>query len=109
MNQTTAIRARGRLVRGARDFAIGLAVYAFIVAGVGYLSAGTIDPDYLFSSKAHAAMHGVAFAKFEADQIATTATDARQATIILGLAFATLTAFNLAFLRHLRRVYASPR
>jgi len=33
----------------------------------------------------------------------------RQAQLLLSLAFAAIVAFNLAFWRHLRRAYASPR
>jgi hypothetical protein len=35
--------------------------------------------------------------------------DQRQAMILLSFAFAVIVAVNLAFLRHLRRAYASPR
>jgi hypothetical protein len=35
--------------------------------------------------------------------------DRQQALVLLSLAFAAITALNLAFWRHLRRVYASPR
>jgi hypothetical protein len=35
--------------------------------------------------------------------------DRRQALFILSVAFAAIVALNLAFWRHLRRVYASPR
>ena len=98
-----------RLAQVGRDFLIGAG--AFIVI----LLATAPGPDKaargagpMFSTSAHAA----GLASVRALPLAPTvyrSTDASEAKAILGLVFASLVAFNLGVLRHLRRVYASPR
>jgi hypothetical protein len=110
MNQRTP--ARSRFVRTARDFLLGLGLYAALAVGAAYLpDRSTPENPHVFSSRAYAAVQLVTAAAPPSSATATVfrSTDAREATAILGLAFASLVAMNLAFFRHLRRVYASPR
>lgn len=100
-------------LRVARDFVIGLGVYTVIVFATA-CGPGQIHDGHgaMFSSGAHAAAP-LLYRPENLVEVGTAAvyrsTDERQAITILGLAFATLVALNLAFFRHLRRVYASPR
>ena len=105
------------LARGLADFAVALALFwlaVFAVSGdmrahavsLPTLASEAILPEAATPSRiqAHAAesrrlVHGTA--KAEAGR--------EQALLLLSLAFAAIIACNLAFWRHLRRVYASPR
>jgi hypothetical protein len=108
-----------RVVRSLRDFLTGLGLFALIVGGTSYLpSRAPIETVPMFTARAHASSadryaqpNSLVAAKFDAKSTAqiTRAPDDRKTHIILALVFASLVAFNLAFLRHLRRVYASPR
>jgi hypothetical protein len=108
MIQPATVRTASRISPVLRDFVIGLGMYAILLTGATYLSN---DPVPIFASTARAAAPEMAVAAMSSQPAASVnrAPDTRQATLILGLAFASLTAFNLAVLRHLRRVYASPR
>jgi hypothetical protein len=113
MIQSSIARPRKLTLRFVRDFVIGLGLFAMMAA----LATRAPEPRRptalpLFGSSAYAASQSaptVMRAKYTAAPAVYRSTDSRQATIILGLAFAALLAFNLAVVRHLRRVYASPR
>ena len=108
-----------RIVRCVRDFLTGLGLFALIVSGTSYLpSRAPTEPVPMFTARAHASSadsyaqpNTLIATKFDAKPTAQVARsgDDRKTRIILALVFASLVAFNLAFLRHLRRVYASPR
>jgi hypothetical protein len=111
MHADAAIPRRHSPYRIARDFVLGIFVYALLLTGATLLpqkDAG--GRSHVFATSAHASVHAVvAGPAAEATKAANRDQGSREATFILGLAFASLTALNLAFLRHLRRVYASPR
>ncbi len=113
MSETAgAPRTRTRSITFCRDFGLGLALYAILLTGAIYLpDARAAGSTRDFTSTTRAISHHVTFAALPGEHAsaALRAADTRQATLILGITFATLTAFNLAVLRHLRRVYASPR
>ena len=113
MLQSVRALSRRRIVRTTRDFLLGLGLFAIIMTGGSYLSGpSTNEPVPIFTTRANAAKpQPVALAKFDQTQSQPTlrANDERSAKIILALVFASLVAFNLGLLRHLRRVYASPR
>lgn len=105
-----------RIVRSARDFLAGLAVFALIVLALTYApSEQSARSPHPFAASAHAA------ATFQAPKLVRgwgdagpakaglvfRSTDQREALLILGTAFAAILSLNLAFLRHLRRAYAN--
>ena len=104
---------RNRLVCSVRDFLTGLGLFAIILTGTSYLpSRQASEPVPIFTARAYAAAPQVVATQYKpfAPQAALNRqADKRSATIILALVFASLVAFNLGLLRHLRRVYASPR
>jgi hypothetical protein len=108
-----------QLRRGMIDFAVALALFWVVVltCGVGsdqayavplpalapsasLVAAPTAEPASLY-----AAVSGDAARSFRPSGPAGGA----HAVALLSITFAAIAAFNLAFLRHLRRVYASPR
>ncbi len=105
--------SRRRVVRTTRDFLLGLGLFAIIMTSGSYLSGpSNSEPVPIFTARANAAKPQPALlAKFDQKllQPSLRASDERSAKIILALVFASLVAFNLGLLRHLRRVYASPR
>ena len=113
MLQSVRALSRRRVVRTTRDFLLGLGLFAIIMTGGSYLSGpSTSEPVPIFTARANAAKpQPVSLAKFEQRpaQPSLRASDEHSAKIILALVFASLVAFNLGLLRHLRRVYASPR
>jgi hypothetical protein len=103
-----------RLARGVRDFLTGLGLFAMVVVACYSLPTREARaPVPIFAASAQAASpYTLAIQSQPAglDAIAVKrAQEVRTALMILGLVFASLVAFNLAFFRHLRRVYASPR
>ena len=107
-----------RMPRMARDFLTGLAIFVAIL-GVVTFSPLSNDPNPTFSGAALAGQftmpteaHGLLAADFKiftpSTRIVRTP-EQTQGLLIVGLVFSAMVAFNLAFLRHLRRVYASPR
>jgi hypothetical protein len=112
MIQTVLSPRRHRLVRGARDFLLGLGLFTILMTMANHLPSRTAnEPTPIFTSRAYAAVQPAAFARQPnvAPASAARASEDLRAKIILGIAFSTLVACNLALLRHLRRVYASPR
>jgi K+-transporting ATPase c subunit len=119
MDQKVNSFRHSRIVRSVRDFLTGLGLFALILTGSSYLpNRAATDRVPIFTSHAQASsaydytqINTVIEARPDAK---TAATEARQGEerrnkVTLALVFASLVAFNLAFLRHLRRVYASPR
>jgi hypothetical protein len=107
-----------RMPRMARDFLTGLVIFAGILA-VTTFSPLSNDPNPTFSGAALAGQFTMPtdaqglIANYQPNftpstQIVRTPAQT-QGLLILGLVFSAMVAFNLAFLRHLRRVYASPR
>jgi hypothetical protein len=114
-----------RLPRMVRDFLTGLVVFGLIV-GITSFASLTDDPNQMsFSGAAQAQHYNAGQYAMPSDvqsfvasnfkpsftpstRVART-TEQTQGLLILGLVFSAMVAFNLAFLRHLRRVYASPR
>jgi hypothetical protein len=109
-----------RLPRVLRDFVVGMALFGLIAA-----AAGSFSKDHkrtaLFSGAAFAGHYVIPMdgtllvpatytptSPVQSTRVAR-APEQSQSLIILGLVFSSMVAFNLAFLRHLRRVYASPR
>lgn len=100
-------------IRIARDFAVGLILFLAAVALIEL----TTQPASSFPLLAFGDMPGPgATPAYEAwsRQVWVALFAPAQEThslsmLVLALAFATTTAFNLGLLRHLRRVYASPR
>jgi hypothetical protein len=110
-------RGKRELARGLADFAAALALFwlaVFAVSGsdirahavslptiaseANLREAATPSRIQADAAESRRLVHGVA--KAEAD---------RGQALLLSLAFAAILACNLAFWRHLRRVYASPR
>jgi hypothetical protein len=109
--------AARELRRGLADFVLALALFWGVVLAVGgsdnrahaislpiiaketILDAGAPGLAGLQAAESRHAVHS--FSKSEASR--------EQALMLLSLAFAAIVACNLAFWRHLRRVYASPR
>lgn len=108
----SSTRSHG-VARTGRDFLFGLALFALVATAAGVLpQASGRSPAPLFSTSAYAAAPHASWAlshPIQSDTAVYGSTDRRAATVLLGLSFAALLAFNLAVLRHLRRVYASPR
>jgi hypothetical protein len=103
---------RNRFVRGARDFLLGLGLFTVMLTAANHLPARTAnEPAPIFNSSAYAAIQPATYSRPHgaATAIVSRASDDLRTKVILGLVFSTLVAFNLALLRHLRRVYASPR
>lgn len=119
MTETTLAKSAARtaplrrMAPVGRDFMIGLGLFAIILLTTAQLpSHGAQSGNQMFSSSAHAAPLLTLATHAPTDlQKASVyrSTDRSEATTILGFAFASLVAFNLGVLRHLRRVYASPR
>jgi len=103
----------GPLLRVGRDFLLGLALFGLVYFATSKLDEPKAQHDMpLFSSSAHATpTYTITTGMRPAGEAARDhgAADNRKSTLILGLAFAAIVAFDLALLRHLRRVYASPR
>lgn len=112
--------------RALRDGAIALAAFVAVAAAVGWSatparpmgatdvlaasgnSAELVRADQFAASMAAAVRAALPMPQLEAGGVMQQIGPS-QGVIILGLAFTAIIAFNLAFLRHLRRVYASPR
>jgi hypothetical protein len=108
-----------RMPRMVRDFLTGLMIFGAILA-VTTFSPLSNDPNPVFTGAALAGQytmsaeaHGLIAADFKPNFTASTrivrTTEQTQGLLIVGLVFSAMVALNLAFLRHLRRVYASPR
>jgi hypothetical protein len=114
-----------RVPRVVRDFLTGLVIFAAILGVVTFAPLSN-DPNPTFTGAALAGQfamptqalgptepQGLIAANFAPNFTPSTrmtrTTEQTQGLLILGLAFSAMVAFNLAFLRHLRRVYASPR
>jgi hypothetical protein len=107
-----------RMPRMVRDFLTGLAIFVAIL-GVVTFSPLSNDPNPAFSGAALAGQFtmpteadGLLAADFKTSTPSTRIVRTPEQThglLIVGLVFSSMVAFNLAFLRHLRRVYASPR
>jgi hypothetical protein len=121
MNNLSAPRPLSvlRLPRVVRDFLVGLVIFAGILA-VTTFSPLSNDPNPTFSGAALAGQftmpteaQGLISADFKPNFTASTrlnrTPEQTQGLLIVGLVFSAMVALNLAFLRHLRRVYASPR
>jgi hypothetical protein len=121
MNNLSALRPLSvlRMPRVVRDFLAGLVIFAGILAVTTY-SPLSNDPNPAFSGAALAGQftmpteaQGLISADFKPNFIASTrinrTPEQTQGLLIVGLVFSAMVALNLAFLRHLRRVYASPR
>jgi hypothetical protein len=104
------------LRRGIADFAIAMALFwavAFYVHGAHNRAHAVALPKtdwqaMMSVSVTHANWPGVPESRAARRQSGV-GRDQRQAMILLSFAFAAIVAVNLAFLRHLRRAYASPR
>lgn len=112
--------------RIARDGAFALAAFLAVAAAVGWSatparpmgatdvlaasanSADLVRADHFATSTAAAVRTALPMPQLDAGGVMQQIGPS-QGVIILGLAFTAIIAFNLAFLRHLRRVYASPR
>jgi hypothetical protein len=119
MPETTKIEpaartaSHARVIQVGRDFMIGLALFTgLMLATTWWPGRQDASRAQMFSSSAYAAPV-LTLAAAAPEELQPSAiyrsTDRSEATVILGIAFASLVAFNLGFLRHLRRVYASPR
>ena len=108
------------LWRGLRDLALGLALFIGLVAALGAPPMGPDTAGFALTDPLIA--QAVALGSppgIEAQNAALSAMVRSPALVraslqppmlaILGVSFAVMFAFNLAILRHLRRVYASPR
>jgi hypothetical protein len=106
-----------RLPRMVRDFLIGLMLFCGIV---GVTTCASLSNTSFFSGAAEAGQYTMpsdamtlVASDFKPNFTPLTriarSTEQTQGLLILGLVFSAMVAFNLAFLRHLRRVYASPR
>ncbi len=105
------------LRRGIADFGIAMALFwtvAFFVNGdhsrAHAVAAPRIGEETILNAAitAPASWQG-AVAEQAASGSRSSDIDQRQALALLSVAFAAIIASNLAFWRHLRRVYASPR
>ena len=111
MAAETPITAR-RIVRPARDFLAGLAVFAVFIFAVACAPGGTSDPSHqAFTASASAASISTpkllrGWGEAGSATMIYRSTDRQEALLILGLAFAAILSFNLAFVRHLRIAYA---
>jgi hypothetical protein len=121
MNNLSALRHLPalRLPRMVRDFLAGLVVFGAILSVTTY-SPLSNEPNPTFSGAALAGQfampseaQGLIAASYKPNFTASTqmvrTTEQTQGLLIVGLVFSAMVALNLAFLRHLRRVYASPR
>jgi hypothetical protein len=103
------------LRRGVADFAMAMALFwaaAFFVEGDHSRAHAVAAPSIGTQTILNAAItRSASLYGAVDDQVASRRRDAdrRQALILLSIAFAAIAALNLAFWRHLRRVYASPR
>jgi hypothetical protein len=123
MNNLSALRHLPalRMPRMVRDFLTGLVIFAAILSVTTFAPlSNDPNPSTFFSGAALAGQftmpteaHSLIAADFKPNFIPSTQivrTPAQtQGLLTLGLVFSAMVAFNLAFLRHLRRVYASPR
>ena len=113
MDNVITRRCRCAIRQGARDFALGLGLFAAVAIAGSYVpSRSSAQHAPIFSSTAYAAAPHASWAvsnPMKSTPIVYRSTDTRAATVILGLTFASLFAFNMGLFRHLRRVYASPR
>jgi len=108
---TTSPHWQYGFLRFARDFLLGFALF---LAGVAFLEITTAPassfPLTAFGDPAAALPAFEPWTRKVWAELFAPATQARPLSLaVLGLAFATMTAFNLGLLRHLRRAYASPR
>jgi LmbE family N-acetylglucosaminyl deacetylase len=109
------------LRRGIADFAMAMALFwavAFYVHGDHNHAHAITVPQITAAKSGGEAMMSVAVTHTNwpgapegrgGRRQASIDIDQRQAMFLLSFAFAVIVAVNLAFLRHLRRVYASPR
>jgi len=109
--------SKGKLRRGLADFTVALALFWAIALTAGgdhntahAVPLPAIGHDILLDAAVlnRASLVGAASSQTNSDFHRPNASR-RQEQVLLSLAFAAIVAFNLAFLRHLRRVYASPR
>jgi hypothetical protein len=102
-----------------RDFLIGLLLFGAILSVTTLSPFSNASDPSVFSGAALAGQftmpadaQGLIAAEFKPSFTSTRmlrTPEQTQGLLILGLVFSTMVALNLAFLRHLRRVYASPR
>ena len=109
-------RINGTLLRGIADFALALAVFWAIALGWGVNRDGAlaVSPAPLTSQRIIETAASQPFISTESRFASPVPahemrTSRRQALWLLSLTLAAIFALNLAFWRHLRRVYASPR
>jgi hypothetical protein len=106
------------LRRGLADFVLALALFWGVVFAVGgsdnrahAISLPTIAKETIVDAGAPglAGLQAAAESRHALHSTAKADSSRGQALLLLSLAFAAIVACNLAFWRHLRRVYASPR
>jgi hypothetical protein len=119
MNKLSALRHLPalRMPRMVRDFLTGLVIFGAILS-VTTFSPLSNDANATFSGAALAGQftmpadaQGLISANYKPNFTPSTriVRTTEQTHGIVGLVFSAMVALNLAFLRHLRRVYASPR
>jgi hypothetical protein len=121
MNKLSALRHLPalRMPRMVRDFLTGLVIFGAILS-VTTFSPLSNDANATFSGAALAGQftmpadaQGLISANYKPNFTPSTrivrTTEQTHGLLIVGLVFSAMVALNLAFLRHLRRVYASPR
>lgn len=104
------------LRRIGADFVLALVLLCAVVLGIdaGHSRAHAvplpaIDSQAILVGSSLAGLQTVAATHSISPRTRPVRPDDTQARLLLSLAFAVIMAFNLAFWRHLRRVYASPR
>ena len=111
----TQLDSRGAWRRAVADFVLALALFWVVVlAAGGHQDQAFAVPLPAFSNESPLGTGTSLVAvsgNWDTNQYVSPESPAyrRQALILLSIAFAGLAAFNLAFWRHLRRAYASPR
>jgi hypothetical protein len=110
-----------RLPRMVRDFLTGLVLFGVMLGVTTFAPLSNDTQPTMFSGAALAGQftmptdaQALVSVDFKTPTFTTSTrvvrtTEQTQGLLILGLVFSAMVALNLAFLRHLRRVYASPR
>ena len=115
---TTRPTGTGPLRRGIADFAIALALFWVIIFSTGLQNGQAYAvplPDFTLERVTEPALVNFpAWPSAASTSLQITESPAayaarQQALVLLSVTVAVLVAFNLAFWRHLRRAYASPR